>query len=50
MTQSEHSKNAPEFTARGEEKLLGLEPYWWSIVCFVSLAAVILIVRFGVYG
>jgi hypothetical protein len=50
VTESQHSRNAPEFTARGEEKLLGLEPYWWSIVVFASLAIVILVVRYIVYG
>jgi hypothetical protein len=42
--------HTPSYTKPGEEKLLGIEPYWWSIVVFVALAATILIVRFGVYG
>ena len=49
MTESQHSRNAPEFTARGEEKLLGLEPYWYSVIVFVSLAVLIICVRFIVY-
>ena len=49
MTESQHSSHTPEYTARGEEKLLGIEPYWWSIVVFASLAAVILFVRFVIY-
>ena len=39
----------PQYTGKGEERLLGIEPYWWSIVVFVSLAAVILFVRYVIY-
>jgi hypothetical protein len=39
----------PGFTAPGEEKLAGLEPYWWSIICFVVLIVVVLIMTQVVY-
>jgi hypothetical protein len=39
----------PGYTAPGEEKLRGIEPYWWSVIIFASLAILILIMTQIVY-
>jgi hypothetical protein len=37
------------YTAPGEEKLLGIEPYWYSVAVFLSLLVVCLIMTQLVY-
>ncbi len=37
------------YTAPGEEKLKGIEPYWYSVACFIFIAVLVLIMTQIVY-
>ena len=42
-------QEAGTYTAPGEEKLKGIEPYWYSVAAFVSIAVIVLIMTQIVY-